>query len=107
MGKPPVQGLVVHIVVLEVSGEAGMAEALHVLKEGIQILLVPEHIVAVLVHIEDVPAVLQSENDTFWIVVHRFQLLAEALSGKADGLAEVSQTVEGALSVAGKDLFLG
>ena len=70
MGEALPKGLVVHIIVQEVGGEAGMAEALHVLKERIQILLFPEDDIAVSVHIDNVPAVFQGKNHSFRIVIH-------------------------------------
>lgn len=60
MRESPMEGLVVHIVMPEVRGEEGMAKALHVLQKGIDIFLIPEHILSVM-DIPDVPAVGKSE----------------------------------------------
>lgn len=60
MRESPMEGLVVHIVMPEVRGEEGMAKVLHVLQKGIDIFLIPEHILSVM-DIPDVPAVGKSE----------------------------------------------
>ena len=116
MRESLVQGFVVHIVVFEIRGEVGMAIALHVLQESIDVLLIPENVFSVM-DVPDVPAVSQSEYNSFRKVVHKTfvirqlsnhdSLFSEAFPCELDGLAEVSQTVERALTVAGEDLFLG
>lgn len=60
MRESPMEGLVVHIIMPKIGSEEGMTKALHVLQKGVNVFLVPEHILSVM-DIPDVPAVGKSE----------------------------------------------
>ena len=68
------QRLIAHIIVLEVGSEAGHPKPLDILQQGIDILFFPLGEGSI-VHIVNVPAILQSENDALRLF-HKNSLLA-------------------------------
>lgn len=61
-GESCSEGLVVHIIVLEVGCDTWHPKPMDVLQKGIDVLFLPRSVLPVM-HVVYVPAILQSEND--------------------------------------------